>query len=88
MECSSSLLEGFALPCTSGCVYAFALSPPGIQVLSWPCCPLLSQVTRAGALLGAGEVQGNQNLWQSLSGLPGAGVMQLVSVPWHVPGMG
>lgn len=82
------LLECFALPCTSGCVHTFTLSPPGIQVLSWPCCLLLSQLAWAGALLRAGVVQGNQNLCQSLSGLPGAGVVRLVSVPWHVPGMG
>lgn len=62
MECSSSLFECFALLCTSGCVHVFALFPPGIQVLSWPCCLLLSQVAWAGALLRAREVQGNQNL--------------------------
>lgn len=61
---------------------------PGIQVLSWPHCLLLSQVAWAGVLLRAGEVQGSQNLGQSLPGLLGAGVVQLLSVPWHVPGMG
>lgn len=64
MECSSLLLECFALPCTSGSVFLplLCLSPPGLWVLPWPRCLLLSQVAWAGALLRAGEVQGSQNL--------------------------